>query len=181
MLPRKGRGEYPLRECIAQYIRYLRRMVDGKTSKSQLSEEKLLTARLERKRKELDLARHEGSLIHVDDHVKAMAEAFDLVRSNIRNLPGSLAPRLTGLEDARDVQAILVREVDDALRAIVKDAQDRMEEPVGLPDDLPGRRQLEKAGVTDLVDILAVEDFTIYPGIGQATAKKLRAWLEEKR
>jgi len=177
VLPKEGRGKYRLQECVAQYIAYLRRMSEGTTRTSELNQEKLLTARIERRRRELEYAQHEGSLITIEAHKAAMAEAFDLVRSNVRNLPGALAPRLVGLDDARDIQQVLVREIDDALRSIVGKAERRIEDSEGLPKDIPGRGKLIAAGVRTLVDLIEVDQLTDLPGIGSATAKKIRLWM----
>lgn len=180
VVEKKGRGQYHLQTNIARYIDYLRQMAEAGGKKTDLSHEKLLTARIERRRRELEYAQIEGTLITVDSHKAALAKAFDLVRSNVRNLPGALAPRLVGLEDPREVQQILVREIDDALRAIVSKAQRRAEDTEGLPEDLPGRRALVAHGVVSLVDLLDLEELTDVPGVGKATARKIRAWLEER-
>lgn len=175
-----GRGRYRLKQSVTNYIEQLRRMAEGTGRKSDLSHEKLLTARIERRRKELEFAQEEGALVTVESHRAAMAEAFALVRSNIRNLPGSVAPRLVGLDDARDVQQILSPAVDDALRAIVKKAKLRISDD-DLPPDLPARKQLKAAGITSLPRLLDVEEFTSLPGIGRVRAARIRAWMEDRR
>lgn len=177
---KEGRGKYPLKQNVANYINHLRQMAEGTHRKSDLSEEKLLTARIERKRRELEYAEQEGSLITVESHRAAMAEAFDMVRSNIRNLPGSIAPRLVGLDDARDVQQILSPAVDDALRAIVREAKEKISSN-GLPDDLPFRKKLLAGGIKNLTDLLEVPALTEVPGIGPKRALKIRLWLEDRR
>lgn len=179
VIPKAGRGKYPLRACVTNYIVYLRKQAEGTTSKSELTEEKLLTARVKRKRRELEYAEYEGRLIDIESHKAAMAEAFDFVRSNIRNLPGTLAPRLVGMDDARDIQRVLVAEVDEALRAIVTGAKRQIEENEGLPDDVPGRTRLISAGIETLDDLLDVENLTDLHGVGPVTAKKVRLWLEK--
>jgi phage terminase Nu1 subunit (DNA packaging protein) len=177
---KEGRGKYPLKVCITSYIEHLKRQAEGTGRRSELGEEKLLTARIERKRRELEYAEHEGSLVTVESHRAAMAEAFDLVRSNIRNLPGSVAPRLVGIDDPRDIQQILAPAVDDALRAIVRDAKKRIADE-GLPEDLPARKQLEAAGIKDLADLLEVPSLTNLQGIGPKRASQIRAWMEDRR
>jgi len=173
-----GRGRYRLKESVLNFIAHQKRLAEGTGRKSDLSEEKLLTARIERKRRELEFATQEGSLITVESHKAAMAEAFDMVRSNIRNLPGSIAPRLVGLDDARDVQAILSPAVDDALRAIVRESKQRVSDD-GLPPDLPARKQLQGAGINSLSDLLDLPALTEVPGIGKARAKRIREWMED--
>ena len=176
---KEGRGKYPLQANVTNYIEHLKRLAEGTGKRSELGHEKLLTARIERMRRELEYAQQEGSLVTVESHRAAMAEAFDLVRSNIRNLPGAIAPRLVGLDDARDVQQILAPAVDDALRAIVTKAEARIGDD-GLPEDLPARNQLRDAGITSLIELLEIEELTILPGIGKARAAQIQAWMGDR-
>jgi hypothetical protein len=178
IIPKAGRGKYPLKQCMIGYVTHLQQMTEKRGSTSELSEEKLLTARIERKRRELEYAAVEGSLITVEAHEQAIAEALDLVRSNLRNLPGSVGPRLVGLDDARDVVGILAPAVDDAMRSIVAEA-DRRSQDDTLPDDLPGRRALIEHGVTTLTDLLMVPDLQTVPRIGPRTEKRIQAWMRE--
>jgi hypothetical protein len=178
VIPKEGKGRYPLKQCVLGYLAYLRGLAEGRGRTSELNQEKLLTARIERKRRELEYAEAEGSLITVESHRAALAEAFDLVRSNIRNLPGAIAPRLVGLDDARDVQAILIPSVDDALRAIISEAERRIEDDT-LPVDLPGRTQLLAHGVSSLTDLLEVPDLRAVRGIGTKTEAKIKAWIRD--
>lgn len=177
---KEARGKYPLMQNVTSYIEHLKRLAEGTGRKSELGHEKLLTARIERRRRELEFAEQEGSLVTVEAHRAALAEALDLVRSNIRNLPGAIAPRLVGLDDARDVQLVLMPAVDDALRSIVRKATKKIEDSDGLPDDIPGRKRLLKAGITTLVQLLEAEELTSLPGIGPSTASKLRVWMEDR-
>lgn len=56
---------------------------------------------------------------------------------------------------------------------------ERWVEPVQdyLPDDLPGRAALVSAGFVTLHGVLACEDYSEVPGIGEATEARLRAYL----
>ena len=178
VIPKAGRGKYPLKQCVTGYLDYLRDRIEGRGRTSELSEEKLLTARLERKRRELEFATTEGSLITVESHEATVTEALDLVRSNLRNLPGSIGPRLVGLDDPRDIVAILAPAVDDAMRNIVAEAERRSEDD-SLPPDLPGRRRFQRYGVTTLTDLLMLPDLSIVPGVGAKTAAKVQGWIRE--
>lgn len=175
VLPREGRGKYPLKECVQVYCALKDEMLLKRGTSSELSEEKLLTARLERRKRELEFAAVEGGLISVEHHESVMAEAFSIVRQNMRNLPGALAPRLAGLDDPRDVQRILVPAIDSALRTVVAAGQALADDT--LPDDIPGRKALEKAGVTSLSELLAMDDPTTLPGIGPKIGEGILEWV----
>lgn len=178
ILPRRGRGKYPLQACVKAFCQHLDGIAEGKSNRSEIDDEKLLTARVERRRRELQLAQIEGTLITVDAHESTLAEALDLVRTNLRNLPGAVAPRLVGYDDARDILQILAPAVDDAMRSIVKQAQDRIIDQ-DLPEDLPGRRQLLKAGIKDLPTLVGLPDLEEVQGIGPKTAIKIEGWIKE--
>lgn len=178
ILTKASRGKYPLKQCVQGYLTYIKEAATGRGRTSEISEEKLLTARLERRRRELEFAAVEGSLITVESHEAAITEALDLVRTNLRTIPGSVGPRLVGLDDARDVVAILAPAVDDAMRSIVAEA-DRRSQDDTLPPDLPGRGALLRHGLTTLTDLLMVPDLLSVPGIGAKTEKKIQAWVKE--
>lgn len=179
VLPKEGRGKYPLKDCIKAFVQHLSSLADGRSNKSELSEEKLLTARVERRRRELQLAQVEGSLITVDAHEQTLAEALDLVRTNLRNLPGSVAPRLVGYDDPRDVLNILSPAVDDAMRSIVSEAERRILDD-DLPEGVPGRRYLLEYGIEDLPALVALPDLEMVPGIGRARATQIKDWIEKE-
>ena len=175
VLPREGRGRYPLKICVKTYCDWKDQLLLKRGTSSELSEEKLLTARLERRTRELVFAEAEGSLITVAHHERVMGEAFSMVRQNIRNLPGALAPRLAGLDDPRDVERILVPAIDDALRSIVAAGLAMADDT--LPDDLPGKKALARAGVKTITGLLALGDLNDVPGIGAKTGEGILEWM----
>lgn len=177
VLDREARGKYNLKNCVQAYTKYQDSQIMRTGASGELGEERLLAARLERKRKELEFAELQGRLITVDHHEEILQKAFSLVRANIRNLPGSLAPRLAGLDDPRDVQRILVPALDDALRAIVDEA-DRLGHEE-LPEDLPGRAALLEGGVTTISGVMSHPDLTQLKGIGRKTVERILAALAE--
>lgn len=171
-----GRGKYHLKKSVQGYVRFLSDQVDRTGSSEELAQERLLTARAERQKKEIELARVLGTVISHEHHERLLSDAFELVRARLRHIPGKVAPRLVGLEEARDAQAVLVREVDEALRGLVQAGEDIGDQD--LPDSTPGHRQLRKAGITTVGALARVEDFTTIKGIGDARARRLRQWLE---
>lgn len=174
VLERVSRGRYPLKKCVKAYVAYQDDQIMRTGASGELSREKLLTAQLERKRKELEFERLQGTLITVADHEEAMAKAFTVVRTNLRSLPGAVAPRLAGLDDARDVQAVLLPAIDGAMRSIVEAGKALASDE--LPDDIPHRTVLEGNGIQTMADLLAVRDLTELRGIGPARAVHIEKW-----
>ncbi len=173
VLEREARGRYNLRECVQAYTRYQDSQIMRTGASGELGEERLLSARLERKRKELEFAELEGRLITVEHHEETLSKALRIVRSNLLNLPGGLAQRLSGLDDPRDVQRILMSALEDVLRAIVREGEGLGEGE--LPEALPGRAALIKGGVTTITGLMSHPDLTQIPGIGKKTAERIRA------
>jgi len=174
-LPREARGRYPLKASVAAYTRYQDNQIMRTGASGELGEERLLAARLERRRKELEFEEAQGRVITTEHHEEVLGRAFAIVRANIRSLPGALAPRLAGIDDPREIQRILVPALDDALRSIVAEGERLGNQE--LPDDLPGRRALIDGGVTTITDAMAHPDLTLVKGIGARTAARIRAAL----
>lgn len=175
VVPRAGRGKYPLKDSVQAYCRYKDQLLLKKGSGGEMAEEKLRTARLERRRKELEFEKLEGNLITTEHHESVLADAFRLVRSSIRNIPGALAPRIAGLDDPRDVERVLVPALDDALRAIVEAGKSFADDR--LPDGFPGRKALERAGVTTFTQLSELDDLRAVKGVGPKTAAAVEEWL----
>jgi hypothetical protein len=75
-----------------------------------------------------------------------------------------------------------VTEIDDIEAAkLVADGICAIAEPVEggclLPEDLPFRKILESAGISDIDALKAVEDLTTIKGIGEASAKAIADYL----
>ena len=134
---------------------------------------------------ELELEEREGSLLPVVVHQRVMGEVFDDVRSNLLNLPGSVATQLVGLAEPREAVAVLRPAVDNCLTrlvAIADELEDRAEGSAGpLPEDFPAARYLLQAGITSLAALRRqIQEDTLeeIPGIGPARARAIRAEVE---
>ena len=56
---------------------------------------------------ELTLARERGRLIPIETHGERLARILERVRARLVALPGSLAPRLVGIETAAEAQGLI--------------------------------------------------------------------------
>lgn len=177
VIPKGARGQYDLLECVRGYITLLQRVAEGKGRTVELGEEKLLSARLARRKLELEFAALEGSVVTVEHHKSVMGTAFLLVRTNMRNLAGTLPPRLAGLDEPRDVQRILIEAIDLALRSVIDASKELLSDE--LPPGFPGERALRKHGVERLSELMRVGDLEEVPGIGPATKERILDWLSQ--
>lgn len=172
--------QYDLRQVVPWYV--ARKQEEAKPERK--SEADARKALAEARLKELDLAEREGELVPLAVHRRVMGEVFDDVRSNLLNLPGKVAPQLTGLTSPREAVAILRPAVDQCLVSLVElaadleDEADR-EEAGGLPEDLPGLRWLVQEGVTSVAELRRRrDDLEEITHIGPVTAAALRDWLD---
>lgn len=67
---------------------------------------------------ELELARERGQLIPIELHGSRLARILERIRSRLVALPGSLAPRLVGLDAASEAQGIISGSVAAVLKEL---------------------------------------------------------------
>lgn len=174
---RVGPNAYDLVASVQGYVKFWRDRAEGRSGATELDHEKLLKTRLDRRKKELEVQEMEGELIRVEHFEQVLSETLASLRRNLRNLPGAIATMLVGLEDARDVQDVLTRSIDDAMRSIVDEAGKMLDDD--LPRDTPHLRYLESAEITSYTDLREhLDSLEQVPGIGPARASRILDWLE---
>jgi len=174
---RTGRDSYDLVASVQGYIQYWEDRAKGRHVTSELDEEKLLKARLDRRKKELEVQEMEGQLIRVEHFEQVLSESLSSLRRNLRNLPGAVATLLVGLEDPRDVQEVLPSSIDDALRSIVEKAGRVFDDD--LPPDVPWRDLLVEGEITSWTDLQARADsLREIDGIGPARERDIIEWMK---
>lgn len=77
---------------------------------------------------------------------------------------------------------VQIKDPDEAdrlvARGVVQHASDA-EDTGDLPEDLPGRKELIKAGFSTLEAVREIEDFTEVKGVGESKAEAIEAYLAE--
>lgn len=106
---------YDLTVAVPWYVQRERERLKS-TEKDEADIEK---ARAKAAMARLDLAEREGKLIPVALHTKLLGEILGEVRSRTLNLPGSVAPQLVGMDEEREVVAVLRPAVDRCLQSLV--------------------------------------------------------------
>lgn len=117
------RGKYDLKASILTYINFIR----DKDNKRDETIEKLKVAneaekvsheKLKRRKTELQVLQIEKKL-HAQEDVEYFWNTMVLAaKSRITAIPVKVAPLLIGIEDRKEVQSILKREIGDALNEI---------------------------------------------------------------
>ena len=117
------RGRYDLKASILGYINTLRK--EDKTKEENLEKlktaqeaENLLHLKLKKRKTELEVLQLEKKM-HTSEDVEYFWNAMVLAaKSKITAIPVKCAPVLVGIEDRKEIQAILNREVTEALREL---------------------------------------------------------------
>lgn len=117
------RGRYDLKASVLGYINSIRQQekrMDASLEKLKISKEatSLQHEQLKKRRTELQVQELERKLHRAED-VEYFWNAMVLaVKSRLTAIPVKCAPLLAGIEDRKEIQAILKREVSDALNEI---------------------------------------------------------------
>ena len=119
------RGTYDLKKSVLGYINQLR---NTQTSNDETLEklrigseaEKLSHEKLKKRKTELSVLQMERKL-HAQEDVEFFWNTMAMaVKSRLLAIPVKLSPVLVGMEDRREVQSILKREIGDALNEIAE-------------------------------------------------------------
>lgn len=178
--PKIERDRYSLAGCVRGYVRYWRERAEGRGTNTQIGQAKLEKERLEIRRRELEIAKAEGQLVPLDDHLEIVARIMGQVRSKLLGLPGPWGPRIVGIQNPVEGTEAIRALADEAiadLRTIAGDIEGEQPDRA-LPDDFPGLAKLMAADVKTYGQLRALEDVTSVRGIGPATARKIEATLE---
>lgn len=117
------RGKYDLKASVLGYVNSLRdkeRTKDETLEKLKISSEaeKLTHERLKKRKTELQVLQIERKL-HAQEDVEYFWNTMVLAaKSRITAIPVKVAPLLTGIDDRKEIQSILKREISDALNEI---------------------------------------------------------------
>lgn len=117
------RGRYDLKASVLGYINTLRQEEKQKDTnleklKTAQEAENLVHLRLKKRKTELEVLQLEKKM-HSSEDVEYFWNAMVLAaKSKITAIPVKCAPVLVGLEDRKEIQAILKREVTEALREL---------------------------------------------------------------
>ena len=114
------RGKYDLKESVKKYINTLRdreKKQNDNLEKLKISKEaeSLMHERLKKRKTELVVLQMEKKM-HTSEDVEHFWNAMVMAaKSRLTSIPVKVAPSLVGLEDRKEIQSILKREVSDAL------------------------------------------------------------------
>ena len=115
-MPKIKTGKYDLKECVLWYIKFL----SGETKGGLGAEEKLKMLKLKVRREEISLRKEEGDLIELSEFEEETIADFNILVSNLSNLPGRIAPLVVGL-GAGAIKKQIHIEIINALKKYSRD------------------------------------------------------------
>lgn len=123
VLVKSQRGKYDLQKSVLGYINHIRAKEKSQSEsieklKIAKEAESLTHERLKKRKTELQVLQIEKKL-HAQEDVEYFWNTMVLAaKSRITAIPVKVAPILVGIEDRKEVQSILKREINDALNEI---------------------------------------------------------------
>lgn len=117
------RGRYDAKQSVRNYIEFLRQQERAKEEniekiKVAREAEGLMHDQLRKRKTELQVRKMENQLHSSEDVAYFWNTMVLATKSRITSIPVKVAPLLVGIEDRKEVQSILKREIADALNEI---------------------------------------------------------------
>lgn len=130
------RGRYDLKGSVLGYIKSIRQAeskkdVDLEKLKISKEAESLMHERLKKRKTELVVLEMEKKLHRSEDVEYFWNSIILAAKSRLTSIPVKTAPLLVGIEDRKEIQAILKREVADALNELAEYDIDNFEMDIG--------------------------------------------------
>lgn len=174
-IPKVGRNQYPFRVSVLGYFRSQMDAAVGGGDSNALDLAKLQKEQLEVRRRQIELAKLEGDLVGVDDHLQILGDALTYIRARILALPGAWGPRIVGLRTPAQATQMMRILADETINDLARVA-DEIESPTRdkpIPPDFPGFKHLAAANITSFTQLRQLDELTSIRGIGTATAQRI--------
>ena len=127
IIPKAGRGKYPLAASVRGYITYLQGKVENPDADGRinLNEERARKLRAEADLAEMEVAKRRGDLIDAGEVTEAWQMVLGEVRANLlNNVPVRVAALVKTESKETVIKALVKAEIKDALRKLSEaDAQ----------------------------------------------------------
>ena len=175
--PKIERGRYPLVECVRAYVHYWQERAEGRFTENEFDQTRLQKEHLEVRKRAVEVARAEGSVVALEDHEEVVRKLLGAVRAVLLGIPGAWSARVVGVGTPVEGLVLMTKLADEVVEGVAASAstfeiEDTTElEPI--PDDFPGVKHLRIAGITTMEQLRGFDDFTIVKGIGEKTAERM--------
>lgn len=117
-----ARGKYDLVDCTRKYCDYLRQALNSNSGSKEVKlnydTEKALHEKAKREKAELQLQIMRGEVHRSEDVERVMTDMLSRMRSKLLALPSKVAPFVIGYDNIAKIQAILSKNVEEALQEL---------------------------------------------------------------
>ncbi len=177
--PKIERGRYPLVECVRAYVHYWQERAEGRFTENEFDQTRLQREHLEVRKRAVEVARAEGSVVALEDHEEVIHKLLGAVRAVLLGIPGAWSARVVGVGTPVEGLVLMTKLADEVVEGVAASANtfeiEDSFQPELIPDDFPGVKHLRIAGITTMEQLRGFDDFTIVRGIGEKTAERMEA------
>ena len=118
-----GRGKFDLKSSVSNYIKFIKSKEKNNNEsleklKVAQAAETLMHEKLKKRKTELAVLQMEKKLHSAEDVESIWNTMIFSAKSRITAIPTKISPMLVGLEDVKEVQSLLRREINDVLNEI---------------------------------------------------------------
>ncbi len=181
VFPKMARDRYPLVECVRAYVGYWRERAEGRFTDNELDDARLQREQLEVRKKMVEVAKAEGSVVDLADHEAAVLHLLGSIRAVVVAIPGAWGARVVGIETPAEGLEKM-RQLSDEIVAGVSAAAvefdiEETDGPEPIPEDFPGAKHLAVAGIVTMEQLRTLDDLTDVKGVGPKTAERIEEVL----
>jgi len=134
-MPRAGKGLYDAGKCLLWYIRFLQDALEKKAvpkgdgGYSGITDERARSLRADAELKEIELAEKRGVLVRIETVRKCFVDLVHMTKARVMATPPRIAPEVIGESSRVMVQAIVEKQLKEALNHLADDGSNYS--PVG--------------------------------------------------
>ena len=120
VMKRVARGQYDLKQCVQDYVRYLNlRIRDAKRGDMSESQARTELLKTQDRLKRIELAYAEKEIINRADVKAALEGPLKATRDKLISLPRRLAPEIPAIESATEAEEFLEKRIEECLYELV--------------------------------------------------------------
>lgn len=139
VMPKEGRGKYPLVKCVHAYIHYLRDISlksDTNSPDGTMSHKERLT-KAQADKAEVEASVVSGSTVPIEAVTKTWVNVVTTMKSRLLSIPSKTAPLVNAALTVQEAEAIIKKQIFDALEElsqgeVIVRLPDRLSEPEDL-------------------------------------------------
>jgi len=108
VIPKDGKGQYPLMPSIMAYIQYLQSLAKGKNiTPEDIHVERLKKIRIENELLELEAQKQRGEVLDAEIVAEKLCQAVLQLRDNLLTVPPRIAPKLVNIDSEQKILEII--------------------------------------------------------------------------